>query len=78
MGNPIDRGVLRVATEFIVLLRAQEKKDCVVHRDGEDHGDEEHQTPRVEESLGHEAEQVVAVAVLKDQTSATAFATVFR
>src|ERR1035437_3326318 len=69
VGNPIDHGILRVTTEFVVLFRTREKKDCVVHGDGEDHGKEEHRTPRVKEPLRHEAEECTPVAILKDETS---------
>ena len=50
-----------------VLLRRREQEHRVVHRDGEDHREEEDRRPSVEEALGLEAEDARAVAVLEDQ-----------
>ena len=50
-----------------VLLGAREQEHGVVHRDREDHREEEHRRPGVEEALRLEAEQAGQVAVLEDQ-----------
>ena len=50
-----------------VLLGAREQEHGVVHRDREDHREEEHRSPGVEEALRLEAEQAREVAVLEDQ-----------
>ena len=50
-----------------VLLGRGEQEQGVVHRDREDHREEEDGAPGVEESLRLEAEQAGAVAVLEDQ-----------
>ena len=50
-----------------VLLRRGQQEHRVVHRDREDHGEEEDRRPGVQEALRLEAEQPGAVAVLEDQ-----------
>ena len=50
-----------------VLLGGGEQEDGVVHRDREDHREEEDRSPGVEEALRLEAEQAGAVAVLEDE-----------
>ena len=52
---------------LVVLLGGGEQEDGVVHRDREDHREEEHRRPGVEEALGLEAEQAGAAALLEDQ-----------
>ena len=52
-----------------MLLRRGEQEHGVVHRDREDHREEEDGRPGVEEALRLEAEQPGAVAVLEDQPS---------
>ena len=42
-----------------------------VHRDREDHGEEEHRSPRVEEALALEAEEAGPEALLEDQPGDT-------
>ena len=51
----------------LVLLGRGEQEDGVVHRDREDHREEEDRPPGVQEALRLEAEQAGAVAVLEDQ-----------
>ena len=62
-------GLVRVAGAVPVLLRGGEQEDGVVHRDREDHREEEDGRPGVEEALRLEAEQAGAVAVLEDQAA---------
>ena len=67
VGEPSDGGVFRVAGSVPVLLCGGEQEDGVVHRDREDHREEEDGSPGVDEALRLEAEQAGAVAVLEDQ-----------
>ena len=67
VGEPADHRLARVAGAVPVLLRRGEQEHRVVHRDREDHREEEDRPPRVEEALRLEAEQAGAVAVLEDQ-----------
>ena len=67
VGEPADRRLARVAGAVVVLLGRREQEHRVVHRDREDHREEEHGPPGVEEALRLEAEQARAVAVLEDQ-----------
>ena len=57
-------GVVRAVP---VLLGRAEQEHGVVHRDREDHREEEHRAPGVEEALRLEAEQRSQVPVLEDQ-----------
>ena len=50
-----------------MLLGRGEQEHGVVHRDREDHREEEHRPPGVEEALRLEAQQPGEVAVLEDQ-----------
>ena len=67
VGDAADHRVLRVAGAVPVLLRRGEQEDRVVHRDGEDHREEEDRPPGVEEALRLEAEEAGAVPLLEDQ-----------
>ena len=67
VGESADGGVFRVAGSVPVLFGGGEQEDGVVHRDREDHGEEEDGAPGVDEALRLEAEQAGAVAVLEDQ-----------
>ena len=67
VGEAADRRLARVAGAVVVLLGRGEQEDGVVHRDREDHREEEDGPPGVEEALRLEAEQAGAVAVLEDQ-----------
>ena len=55
--QPADHRGLGVAGLFPVLARGGEQEDGVVHRDREDHREEEDRPPGVEEALRFEAEQ---------------------
>ena len=67
VGEPADHRLARVARAVEVLLGRGEQEQGVVHRDREDHREEEDRPPGVEEALRLEAEQAGAVAVLEDQ-----------
>ena len=61
-----DHRLARIVAAVPVLLGAREQEHRVVHRDREDHREEEHRPPGVEEALRLEAEQRLQRAVLED------------
>ena len=66
VGEAADRSLARVAAAVVVLLRGGEQEHRVVHRDCEDHREEEHGRPGVEEPLRLVPEQPGPAAVLED------------
>ena len=67
VGEAADRRLARVVGAVVVLLGRGEQEDRVVHRDREDHREEEDGCPGVHVPLRFEAEQSRAIAVLEDQ-----------